>query len=100
MVTDDEIETLMAEAFHPLPVPSWWEGIATGKCLMVWTFIEPDALEPNRHTAMKQLRQQLEELARVPCVIHVYEKRPTKRQVVRSMKRFVAAATPTPIRRW
>ena len=88
MVTDSEVETLMAEAFHPLPLPSWWTGVETGEGLTVWTVIEADALQPNRRHAITVLREMLEELAEVPCVIHVYEKPPTKRQAARAMKRL------------
>ena len=88
MVTDSEVEQLMAEAFRPLPVPAWWAGVETGDGLTVWTVVEADALQPNRRHAITVLREMLEELAEVPCVIHAYEKRPTKRQTAQAMKRF------------
>jgi hypothetical protein len=88
MVTDSEVEQLMAEAFHPLPVPAWWAGVETGEGLTVWTVVEADALQPNRWHALTELREMLEELAEMPCVIHAYEKPPTKRQAKMAVKRL------------
>ena len=85
---DHEVETLMAEAFHPLPVPTWWAGVEVPDGLVIWTAIERDSLRPNRLTALRELRSMLKELTRAPCRIHVYEKPLTHRQADKALRRI------------
>jgi hypothetical protein len=83
-----EIDTVMAEAFGPLPVPKWWAGLELDGDLILWVVVEQDKLRHRRLHCLTIIREMLEELAEVPCCIHVLEKIPTNGKIRRSVKRI------------